>query len=158
MKTTKNFWRVITLALALVMLFSVVACGNGEEPAATTEAGADSTAAPTTQAPTTEKPTTATTEKPTTAPTTEPTTEGSTAGTDDPVTPPEDLSQPDVWDGTNDTSWFDKNDIKTEYTFTTAEQFAGFIYLRQTLRSENIFFEGVTIKLARDIILNECTS
>ena len=81
MKSTKNFWRVITLALALVMLFSVVACGNGEEPAATTEAGADSTAAPTTQAPTTEKPTTATTEKPTTSTTaTEGT--GTTGGTE----------------------------------------------------------------------------
>ena len=160
MKTTRNFWRIVTLALALVMMFSVVACGNTEEPAATTEAAADgSTAAPTTEKPTTG--TTAPTTEPTTgttAPTTEPTTEGTTGGTDDPVVPPEDLTQPDVWDGTNDTSWFDKKDIKEEYTFTTAEQFAGFIYLRQTLRSENIFFEGVTIKLARDIILNEGTA
>ena len=79
MKTNRNFWRIVTLALALVMLFSVVACNNEEEPAATTEAGADgSTQAPTTQKPTTEKPTTGTTEKPTTVgttATTEPTTE-----------------------------------------------------------------------------------
>ena len=68
MKLSRNFWRIVTLALALVMMFSVVACGNNAEPEATTEAAADgtSTEAPaTTQAPaTTEKPTTATTEKP----------------------------------------------------------------------------------------------
>ena len=82
MKTNRNFWRIVTLALALVMLFSVVACNNEEEPAATTEAGADgSTQAPTTQKPTTEKPTTSTT-----APTTEPT-QGTTATTE-PTTEP----------------------------------------------------------------------
>ena len=82
MKTNRNFWRIVTLALALVMLFSVVACNNEEEPAATTEAGADgSTQAPTTQKPTTENPTTSTT-----APTTEPT-QGTTATTE-PTTEP----------------------------------------------------------------------
>ena len=169
MKNTRNLWRVVTLALALVMLFSVVACGNTEEPAATTEADGTTTAAPsTTQKPaTTEKPTTATTEKPTTAttekPTTAPTTEGTgtTGGTDDPVTPPaEDLSQPDVWDGTVDTSWFDITNIQPEYTLTTAAQFAGFFKLRQdgynkVLQADRYYFEGVTIKLARDVVLNE---
>ena len=174
MKTTRNFWRIVTLALALVMMFSVVACGNNADPEATTEAAG-------TDAPSTEAPTTATTEKPTTgttapttqpttgttAPTTEPTT-GTTGGTDDPVTPPvDDLTQPDVWDGTMDTSWFDKNDIKTEYVLTTAEQFAGFIKLRQdgynkeghfSGNTDRYYFEGVTIKLARDIILNEGTA
>ena len=82
MKTNRNFWRIVTLALALVMLFSVVACNNEEEPAATTEAGADgSTQAPTTQKTTTETPTTSTT-----APTTEPT-QGTTATTE-PTTEP----------------------------------------------------------------------
>ena len=46
MKTTKNFWRVITLALALVMLFSVVACNNNGEPAASTEASSDGSTTP----------------------------------------------------------------------------------------------------------------
>ena len=181
MKTTKNFWRIVTLALALVMMFSVVACGNKEEPAATSEEGTD--------APSTEAPTTATTEKPTTgttapttqpttgttapttepttgttAPTTEPTTEGTgTAGGEDPVDPPVD-NTPDVWDGTVDISWFNKDDIKEEYTLTTAAQFAGFFKLRQDgYKKENHFsgntdryyFEGVTIKLGRDIVLNE---
>ena len=159
MKNTRNLWRVVTLALALVMLFSVVACGNTEEPAATTEADGTTTAAPsTTQKPaTTEKPTTATTEKPTTSTTA---TEGTgTTGGDDPVvTPPaDDLSQPDVWDGSMDESWFDINNPQTEYTFTTAEQFAGFINIRQAQKGK-YYFEGVTIKLARDIILNEGTA
>ena len=182
MKTNRNFWRIVTLALALVMMFSVVACGNNAEPEATTEAAADgtSTEAPaTTQKPaTTEKPTTATTtpttepttEAPTTeAPTTEaPTTEGTgtTGATDptDPVPPADDLSQPDVWDGTVDISWFNKDDIKEEYTLTTAAQFAGFFKLRQdgynkknhfSGNTDRYYFEGVTIKLARDIVLNE---
>ena len=170
MKTTKNFWRIVTLALALVMMFSVVACGNKEEPAATSEEATD--------APSTEAPTTATTEKPTTgttapttepttgttAPTTEPTTEGTgTAGGEDPVDPPVD-NTPDVWDGSVDISWFDVNDIKSEYTLTTAAQFAGFFKLRQNgYKKEGPFsgaadrycFEGVTIKLGRDIVLNE---
>ena len=182
MKTTKNFWRIVTLALALVMMFSVVACGNKEEPAATSE---EATAAPSAEAPTTattEKPTTGTTAPTTqpttgttapttepttgtTAPTTEPTTEGTgTAGGEDPVDPPVD-NTPDVWDGvTVDTSWFNKDDIKEEYTLTTAAQFAGFFKLRQNgYKKEGVFagatdrfyFEGVTIKLGRDIVLNE---
>ena len=177
MKTTKNFWRIVTLALALVMMFSVVACGNKEEPAATTEAAADgSTAAPTTEKPTTgttaptTQPTTGTTAPTTepttgtTAPTTEPTTEPTgTAGGEDPVVPPVD-NTPDVWDGTVDTSWFNKDDIKEEYTLTTAAQFAGFFKLRQNgYKKEGVFagatdrfyFDGVTIKLGRDIVLNE---
>ena len=64
---------------------------------------------------------------------------------------------PDVWDGTEDTSWFNKDDIKSEYTFTTAEQFAGFFRVRQSNYSAGLTFEGVTFKLARDLILNEAT-
>ena len=167
MKNTRNLWRVVTLALALVMLFSVVACGNTEEPAATTEADGTTTAAPsTTQKPaTTEKPTTATTatQAPTgttgTTATTEGTGTGTTGGDDPVVTPPEDdLSKPDVWDGAVDKTWFDINNIQTEYTLTTAAQFAGFIKLRQENYGNKLYFEGVTIKLARDIVLNEGTA
>ena len=43
MKNKQNLWRILTLALALVMLFSVVACSSDEEPAVTTEAEADGT-------------------------------------------------------------------------------------------------------------------
>ena len=71
MKTNRNFWRIVTLALAMIMLFSVVACQNGGEPATTTEGKADGTTlAPTTEKPTTEKPATQkpTTEKPATTP------------------------------------------------------------------------------------------
>ena len=78
MKTNRNIWRIVTLALALVMLFSVVACSNEEEPVVTTEADGTTTAAPsttkkpaTTAKPTTEKPTTQATTEPTTEPTTE---------------------------------------------------------------------------------------
>ncbi|MBQ8431320.1 MAG: hypothetical protein IJX28_00400 [Clostridia bacterium] len=76
MKTNRNIWRIVTLALAMIMLFSVVACQNGGNTTQTTEgAGNGTTLAPTTEKPTTEKPATQkpTTEKPTTpAPTTTP--------------------------------------------------------------------------------------
>ncbi|MBQ8431618.1 MAG: hypothetical protein IJX28_01925 [Clostridia bacterium] len=69
MKNTRNLWRVVTLALAMIMLFSVVACQNGGDTTQTT-AGNGTTLAPGTNAPTTEKPTTEkpTTEKPATTP------------------------------------------------------------------------------------------
>ena len=80
MKTNRNIWRIVTLALALVMLFSVVACSNEEEEPAITTAAEGTTTAPsttkkpaTTEKPTTQAPTTQTTA--TTEPTTEPTTE-----------------------------------------------------------------------------------
>lgn len=78
MKTNRNFWRVLVLALALVMMFAIVACAkDGDEAAATTEAAgstAGSTEAETTTAKaTTEPKATSTTEPATTEPaTTEP--------------------------------------------------------------------------------------
>ena len=66
--------------------------------------------------------------------------------------PEEDLSKPDTYDGLADASWYTGN--QTEYTLTTAEQFAGFLVIRQNGK-ENITFEGVTIKLARDLIFNK---
>ena len=70
----------------------------------------------------------------------------------------DDFSMPDVWDGTIDTFWFDKNNIQPEYTLTTAAQFAGFLQIRQDNYKNGLYFEGVTIKLGRDIILNEGTA
>ena len=54
----------------------------------------------------------------------------------------------DVWDETSDTSWYNEND--TEFTLTTAEQFAGF---RDLVDGGNTF-AGKTVKLAADIDLN----
>ena len=53
----------------------------------------------------------------------------------------------DVWDGTSDTSWY--NTSATEFTLTTAEQFAGF---RDLVDGGNTF-EGKTINLGADIDL-----
>ena len=53
----------------------------------------------------------------------------------------------DVWDGTAATNWYNEND--TEFTLTTAEQFAGF---RDLVDGGNTF-EGKTIKLGVDIDL-----
>ena len=73
----------------------------------------------------------------------------------------------DVWDGTADTSWFDINNPQSVYVLTTAEQFAGFFELRMDAynkkgifsgATDRYYFEGVTIKLACDIILNEGTA
>ena len=56
-----------------------------------------------------------------------------------------------IWDGTVDTSWFDANDVKAEYTLTTAAQLAGLA----KLVDDGNKFEGVTIKLGVNIVLNE---
>ena len=53
----------------------------------------------------------------------------------------------DDWDGTSDTSWYDAS--KTEFTLTTAEQFAGF---RDLVDGGNTF-AGKYVKLGRDINL-----
>ena len=44
-------------------------------------------------------------------------------------------SEVDVWDGTVDTSWYNETD--TEFTITTAEQFAGLAYLVNGAQSYN---------------------
>ena len=134
----QNLWRVLTLALALVMLFSVVACSNEEEPAATTEADGTTAAPSTTQKP-------ATTEKP--KATTEPTT-ATTQKTDPPVDPKPD---PKVYSGTPDTSWYDAT--KTEFTLTTADQVVGFFQLR----TKDTTFEGMTVKMGTDVVYNAGT-
>ena len=61
---------------------------------------------------------------------------------------------PSVYSGTPDTSWY-KEGTKT-YTLTTADQFMGINQLRKDSAGA-ITFEGVTIKLGTDIIINEGT-
>ncbi len=68
------------------------------------------------------------------------------AGADD------DMSKPSVYNGLPDTTWFTKD--KKEYTLTNARELMGFFYLR----SANTDFSGITIKLARDVIINEGTA
>ena len=51
-----------------------------------------------------------------------------------------------VWDGTADVSWY--NEGQTEFTITTAEELAGLAQLNKS-------FDGKTIKLGANIILNE---
>ena len=57
-----------------------------------------------------------------------------------------------VYSGTPDTSWYEAG--KTEFTLTSADQFAGFL----ELRSETVNFEGVTVKLGCDMIINQGSS
>ncbi|MBQ8440831.1 MAG: hypothetical protein IJX19_09230, partial [Clostridia bacterium] len=61
-------------------------------------------------------------------------------------------SNASVYSGTPDTSWYTGD--KTEYTLTSADQFVGF----HALRSETCTFEGVTIKLGCDMIINKGTT
>ena len=61
-------------------------------------------------------------------------------------------TKPSVYSGTPDTSWY-KEGTKT-YTLTTADQFMGINKLR---KDSAITFDGVTIKLGADIIINEGT-
>lgn len=71
MKRSRNFWRVLTLALALIMLLSVVACGNNGKETETTAAG-DTTPTPLPSEKPTEQPTEAPTDNPGEDPTTPP--------------------------------------------------------------------------------------
>ncbi len=58
---------------------------------------------------------------------------------------------------TPDTSWFDENNTQEEYTLTTAAQLAGLVSMTQE-RNGGKKFEGITIKLGNDIILNDTTN
>ena len=86
MKRSRNFWRVLTLALALVMLFAVVAC----EKATTNDTA-------TTEAP---QPT----EAPTNAPTDPPAEKPTETPSDTPVDPPAGPATPPVVDPTKATT------------------------------------------------------
>ena len=60
---------------------------------------------------------------------------------------PEHVSIPSIWNGTIDTSWY--NEEETEFTLTTAQQFAGFA----NLVDSGTTFEGKTIILDSDLDL-----
>lgn len=57
-----------------------------------------------------------------------------------------------VYSGTPDTSWYEEG--KTEFTLTSADQLVGF----HSLRSQTFDYEGITVKLACDVILNAGTA
>jgi endonuclease/exonuclease/phosphatase family metal-dependent hydrolase len=54
-----------------------------------------------------------------------------------------------IYNGTPDTAWY--SDSKTEFTLTTASQLMGF----QQLRVQGKSFEGKTVKLGADMVLNQ---
>ena len=67
-------------------------------------------------------------------------------------------AEADKWDGTSDISWYVGHENETEYTLTTAEQFAGFrdIVDGTAMIDENNLadtFEGKTVKLGADLNL-----
>ena len=150
--------RILALLLVCVLLvLPLAACQSKNEDGSATTAKDEvvpserPTEKPTeqpTEKPTeqpTEKPTEQPTEKPTEAPTDKPT----EAPTDKPVDPPTPTAS--VFSGTADTSWYTGD--KTEYVLKSADQLVGF----HSLRSATCTFEGVTIKLDCDVILNQGT-
>ena len=60
----------------------------------------------------------------------------------------------EVWDGTADTDWYNKNPEASEFTINTAEELAGLAELAGRLSSDVTFSEK-TVKLGKNIILNE---
>ncbi len=79
-----------------------------------------------------------------------------TERTGSPIDPDvDDPTKPSHYTGSADTSWYTGD--KTEYELTTADQLMGLMYLRNQ-SSGAVTFEGVTIKLARDMIFNEGTA
>jgi hypothetical protein len=68
----------------------------------------------------------------------------------DPFAPPTIAS---IYSGTPDTSWYNADAPQTEYVLTTADQLAGLNTIRQDSAGA-VTFEGVTIKLGVDMIMN----
>ena len=75
-----------------------------------------------------------------------------TAATSETPAPVVALEETSVYSGTPDTSWFTGSEA--EYTLTTADQLMGF----QQLRADGNTFEGITVKLAANMVLNEGTA
>ena len=137
-----NKTRILLLLLALALILPLaVACkkDNAGDAAAQTTAGAtDST----------------TSEIPSEA-----TTEGGAGSTTEPITPPVleppvievDTATASVYSGTPDTTWYVEG--QTEFTLTTADQLMGMM----ELRTETFTFEGITLKLGCDMVINQGT-
>ena len=84
-----------------------------------------------------------------------PTPNPDTGDNKDPAPTPDFFAPPtaaSIYSGTPDISWYTGN--QSEYVLTTADQLAGLNKLRQDNKGA-ITFEGVTIKLGADIIINE---
>ncbi len=58
-----------------------------------------------------------------------------------------DTSDTDEWDGTADTSWFDENNIQTEYYLDTAEKVAGLAKIVKDKATANFPYEAAGNKL-----------
>jgi len=116
------------LALLLAAMMLVSLLASCGEKKPTADSSEEAT---TTEAPSTEAPTTA------------------------PEIPPVDPSGASIYTGKPDTSWYTGN--KTEYVLTTADQLAGLNVIRSSSAGETTF-EGVTIKLDCDVILNPGTA
>ena len=146
--------RILAMLLACVLLILPLAACQKDGSSTATDASAevDPTTAPTTE-PTsepTQEPTSEPTQEPTSEPTKEPTSEPTTGPQDPPVDPPLD-NKASVYSGTPDTSWYTGD--KKEYILKSADQLVGF----HSLRSDTCTFEGITIKLDCDVILNQGT-
>lgn len=126
--------KILSLTLALILCLSVLAsCASKAEGA--TDGSTEGTTVGTE------------------APTQKPTTEESTTGPADPPTIPEGAS---LYSGTPDTSWYTGD--KSEYTLTSADQLMGMMQLRENSSTDNpLTFEGVTIKLGCDMVINPGT-
>lgn len=57
---------------------------------------------------------------------------------------------------TPDTFWYDPDNEQEKYVLTTASELAGWISL-MTDRRNRVDFDGITIELGNDIILNDTT-
>ena len=142
--------RIVALLLAAMLLISLLAACGEKAPAQDSAEGTTSASDPITD-PTTEPTTKPSTTEPTTEPTTGPQEPPADPPSGDTPTPPT-LNDPSVYSGTPDTSWYTGD--KTEYILTSADQLVGFHHLR----SETTTFEGVTLKLACDVIFNPGTT
>ena len=69
---------------------------------------------------------------------------------------PEEPNAPSVYSGKPDTSWYNVDDVKSEYVLTTADQLMGIQELRSSSAGA-INFKGITIKLGCDMVINEGT-
>ena len=125
--------KILALLLAAMMLLPLLASCGTKTPSedASSDVTTEGEERPSTEAPSTEAPTTGTEEPP-----------------KEPVLDP----NASVYSGTPDTSWYTGD--KTEYVLTSADQLVGF----HSLRSATFDYEGVTIKLDCDVILNPGTS
>jgi len=71
---------------------------------------------------------------------------------DNNVNAAEEIAEPQIWDGTSDTSWYD--DDETEFHISTAEELSGLFELLNVEKN----MKGKTIYLENDILLNDVSN